>query len=82
MKRNRTALDDLPKLGIRVSNVTLLGWERARRFPARIYDENRKPCYRTTDLIEWLSERARKREAEAEQAVAVLRIASERNEND
>lgn len=68
-------LDDLPEFGITATNVSLLDWERKGRFPPRLYNARRQPCYDRRALVEYLHDLASARTIEAEKATAVARAA-------
>lgn len=52
---------DLKRLGINVSNTTLLRWEARGRFPRRIRMGGTKCAWLMSELRDWLSERAEER---------------------
>ena len=52
---------DLARLGIKVSNSTLLRWEKCRRFPRRIRMAGTSVAWLMPELEEWLSDRAAER---------------------
>ncbi|WP_323786533.1 helix-turn-helix transcriptional regulator [Thalassovita sp.] len=49
--------DDLKRLGINVSNTTLLRWEARGRFPRRIRMAGTSVAWFVSDLEGWLAER-------------------------
>ena len=49
--------DQLPSLGINYSKVTLLRLERAGKFPQRFYLTQRRPGWRQSTILAWLSGR-------------------------
>lgn len=53
--------DDLRRLGIRVSNTTLLRWEKHGRFPRRIRMAGTSVAWFLSEIDEWLAERAAER---------------------
>ena len=55
---NRT---DLKRLGIRVSNSSLLRWEHAGRFPRRLRLAGTSVAWLKAEVDAWLSERATER---------------------
>ena len=55
---NRT---DLRRLGIKVSNSSLLRWEGAGRFPRRIRMAGTRVAWIASEISEWVCERARER---------------------
>jgi len=50
--------DDLRKIGITKSNVTLLRWEARGRFPRRIRMGGTSVCWLAADIQSWLEARA------------------------
>lgn len=48
---------DLKRLGINVSNTTLLRWEARGRFPRRIRMAGTSVAWFVSDLEDWLAER-------------------------
>lgn len=52
---------DLKRLGIRVSNSSLLRWEHAGRFPRRIRMAGTSVAWLKSEVEAWLSERATER---------------------
>lgn len=52
---------DLKRLGIKVSNTTLLRWEARGRFPRRIRMAGTSVAWFVSDLEDWLAERADER---------------------
>jgi len=55
---NRT---DLIRLGIKVSNSTLLRWEQAERFPRRIRMAGTSVAWLASELDAWLLDRGKER---------------------
>lgn len=53
--------DDLRRLGIRVSNTTLLRWEKHGRFPRRIRMAGTSVAWFLSEIDEWLAERSAER---------------------
>jgi predicted DNA-binding transcriptional regulator AlpA len=53
--------DDLKRLGINVSNTTLLRWEARGRFPRRIRMAGTSVAWFVCEVDEWLVERAAER---------------------
>jgi predicted DNA-binding transcriptional regulator AlpA len=53
--------DDLKRLGIKVSNTTLLRWEARGRFPRRIRMAGTSVAWFVCEVDEWLVERAAER---------------------
>ncbi|MGR3703791.1 MAG: helix-turn-helix transcriptional regulator [Paracoccaceae bacterium] len=53
--------DDLKRLGIYVSNTTLLRWEARGRFPRRIRMAGTSIAWFMPEIEDWLSERADER---------------------
>ena len=53
--------DDLKRLGIKVSNTTLLRWEARGRFPRRIRMAGTSVAWLTLEIDAWLAERAAER---------------------
>ncbi len=53
--------DDLVELGIRVSNVSLLRWEAAGRFPRRIRMAGTRVAWIKAEVDAWLEARAEER---------------------
>ncbi|WP_210260125.1 helix-turn-helix transcriptional regulator [Hongsoonwoonella zoysiae] len=52
---------DLKRLGIRVSNSSLLRWEHAGRFPRRIRMAGTSVAWLKSEVETWLSDRATER---------------------
>lgn len=52
---------DLKRLGIRVSNSSLLRWEHAGRFPRRIRMAGTSVAWLKSEVETWLAERAAER---------------------
>lgn len=52
---------DLKRLGIRVSNTTLLRWEARGRFPRRIRMAGTSVAWLLSEIEDWLEERAAER---------------------
>jgi prophage regulatory protein len=53
--------DDLKRLGINVSNTTLLRWEARGRFPRRIRMAGTSVAWFQREIEDWLVERADER---------------------
>jgi len=53
--------EDLQRLGINVSRVTLLRWEARGRFPRRIKMGGTTVAWFTSEIEDWLAERAEER---------------------
>ncbi|MFX0542651.1 helix-turn-helix transcriptional regulator [Roseovarius sp. S4756] len=53
--------DDLKRLGIIVSNTTLLRWEARGRFPRRIRMAGTSVAWFLSEIESWLTERAAER---------------------
>jgi predicted DNA-binding transcriptional regulator AlpA len=53
--------DDLKRLGINVSNTSLLRWEKQGRFPRRIRMAGTTVAWFVSDLEDWLAERSAER---------------------
>ncbi len=53
--------DDLKRLGINVSNTTLLRWEARGRFPRRIRMAGTSVAWFIVEIEEWLVSRSRER---------------------
>lgn len=53
--------DDLKRLGIRVSNTTLLRWELRGRFPRRVRPGGTTVAWLLSEIEDWLAERASER---------------------
>jgi prophage regulatory protein len=53
--------DDLKRMGIKVSNVTLLRWEARGRFPRRIRMAGTTVAWFLSEIEDWLKERAEER---------------------
>ncbi|SPH20345.1 hypothetical protein ASD8599_01081 [Ascidiaceihabitans donghaensis] len=53
--------DDLKRLGINVSNTSLLRWEKQGRFPRRIRMAGTTVAWFVSDLEDWLADRAAER---------------------
>lgn len=53
--------NDLKRLGINVSNSTLLRWEHLGRFPRRIRMAGTSVAWLKSEVDEWLSDRAKER---------------------
>ena len=53
--------DDLKALGIKVSNSSLLRWEKLGRFPRRIKMAGTSVAWLKSELDTWLEERAEER---------------------
>lgn len=53
--------DDLKRLGINVSNTTLLRWEARGRFPRRIRMAGTSVAWFIVEIEEWLASRSRER---------------------
>jgi predicted DNA-binding transcriptional regulator AlpA len=53
--------DDLKRMGINVSNTSLLRWEKQGRFPRRIRMAGTSVAWFVSDLEDWLAERAEER---------------------
>ena len=49
--------DDLKRMGINVSNTSLLRWEKQGRFPRRIRMAGTSVAWFVSDLEDWLAER-------------------------
>ncbi|WP_282130076.1 helix-turn-helix transcriptional regulator [Roseobacter litoralis] len=49
--------DDLKRMGIRVSNTTLLRWEYHERFPRRIKMGGTSVAWFMSEIEDWLAER-------------------------
>ncbi|MBO6676586.1 MAG: AlpA family phage regulatory protein [Rhizobiales bacterium] len=52
---------DLKRLGIRVSNSSLLRWEHAGRFPLRLRMAGTSVAWLKSEVDAWLSDRATER---------------------
>lgn len=52
---------DLRRLGIKVSNTTLLRWEAHGRFPRRIRMAGTTVAWFVSDIEDWLADRAAER---------------------
>ncbi|HEY8594560.1 MAG TPA: AlpA family phage regulatory protein [Devosiaceae bacterium] len=52
---------DLARLGIKVSNSTLLRWEAAGRFPRRIRMAGTSVAWLLNEIEQWLADRAEER---------------------
>lgn len=52
---------DLARLGIKVSNSTLLRWEAAGRFPRRIRMAGTSVAWLLAEIEQWLTDRAEER---------------------
>ena len=52
---------DLARLGIKVSNSTLLRWEAAGRFPRRIRMAGTSVAWLLTEVEQWVADRAEER---------------------
>jgi len=53
--------DDLKRMGINVSNTSLLRWEKQGRFPRRIRMAGTTVAWFVSDIEDWLAERAAER---------------------
>lgn len=53
--------DDLRRLGITKSNVTLLRWEQRGRFPRRIRLAGTSVAWLASDIERWITERSEER---------------------
>ncbi len=53
--------DDLKRMGINVSNTSLLRWEKQGRFPRRIRMAGSTIAWFVSDLEDWLADRADER---------------------
>lgn len=53
--------DDLKRLGIRVSNTTLLRWEAQDRFPRRIRMAGTSVAWFLSEIEDWFAERSAER---------------------
>lgn len=53
--------DDLKRMGINVSNTSLLRWEKQGRFPRRIRMAGTTVAWFVSDLEDWLTDRAAER---------------------
>ncbi len=53
--------DDLKRMGINVSNTSLLRWEKQGRFPRRIRMAGTTVAWFVSDLEDWLADRADER---------------------
>lgn len=53
--------DDLKRMGIAVSNTTLLRWEKQGRFPRRLKCGGTTCLWSVAELSAWLEERAEER---------------------
>lgn len=53
--------DDLKRMGINVSNTSLLRWEKQGRFPRRIRMAGTTVAWFVSDLEDWLADRAAER---------------------
>lgn len=53
--------EDLKRLGIKVSNTTLLRWEACRRFPRRIRMAGTSVAWLAAEVYAWLDQRASER---------------------
>ncbi|MFB2554013.1 AlpA family phage regulatory protein [Ciceribacter sp. sgz301302] len=53
--------EDLRKMGIRVSNSSLLRWEQRRRFPRRIRMAGTTVAWIKAEVDEWIVARAEER---------------------
>jgi len=53
--------DDLKRMGIHVSNTSLLRWEKQGRFPRRIRMAGTTVAWFVSDLEDWFAERAAER---------------------
>ncbi|EAR49951.1 hypothetical protein OG2516_17478 [Oceanicola granulosus HTCC2516] len=53
--------DDLKRLGIQASNTTLLRWEARGRFPRRVRLAGTSVAWLSSELEDWLAERAAER---------------------
>lgn len=52
---------DLKALGINVSNITLLRWERLHRFPRRLRPGGTTVAWRKDEILRWIEERSLER---------------------
>ncbi|MEW7008137.1 helix-turn-helix transcriptional regulator [Lentilitoribacter sp. EG35] len=53
--------DDLQKIGIKVSNSSLLRWENAGRFPRRLRLAGTRVAWLKEEVDEWVETRAEER---------------------
>jgi prophage regulatory protein len=53
--------DDLKRMGINVSNTSLLRWEKQGRFPRRIRMAGTTVAWFVSDLEDWLADRSAER---------------------
>ena len=53
--------DDLKRMGINVSNTSLLRWEKQGRFPRRIRMAGTTVAWFVSDLENWLADRSAER---------------------
>ena len=60
-RKTLAARDDLKRLGINVSNTTLLRWEARGRFPRRIRMAGTSVAWFLCEIEDWLAERAAER---------------------
>ena len=60
-RKTLASRDDLERLGINVSNTTLLRWEKHGRFPRRIRMAGTSVAWFLSEIEEWLAERAAER---------------------
>jgi predicted DNA-binding transcriptional regulator AlpA len=61
LTKTLAARDDLKRLGINVSNTTLLRWEARGRFPRRIRMAGTTVAWFVCEVDEWLASRADER---------------------
>jgi len=60
-RKTLASRDDLERLGINVSNTTLLRWEKHGRFPRRIRMAGTSVAWFLSEIEDWLAERAAER---------------------
>lgn len=60
-KKTLATRDDLKRLGIIVSNTTLLRWEARGRFPRRIRMAGTSVAWFHSEIEDWLTERSAER---------------------
>ena len=53
--------DDLKRMGVNVSNTSLLRWEKQGRFPRRIRMAGTTVAWFMSEIEDWLAERAEER---------------------
>ena len=60
-RKTLASRDDLERLGINVSNTTLLRWEKHGRFPRRIRMAGTSVAWFLSEIEDWPAERAAER---------------------